>query len=81
MVILSQSVITAIGHSNFQSIPEFANQDGGREGSHGKNISKYAYTNYNNYGMGRIEWKDTLHKEYFILIIEIVGKIIFLFMS
>ena len=38
MVTLSQSIITVIGHVNFQSILGFANQD---EGSHGKIISKY----------------------------------------
>ena len=38
MVILSQSIITVIGHVNFQSILGFANQD---EGSNGKIISKY----------------------------------------
>ena len=38
MVILSQSIITFIGHVNIRSIPGFANQD---EGSLGKIISKY----------------------------------------
>ena len=38
MVTLSQSIITFIGHVNFQSIPGFANQD---VGSLGKIISKY----------------------------------------